>query len=355
MNFKLTNSPHFFFSLIRELFGAASVWPNRFVTMNNISVLDIFSKVFQILCLQCFSLKSVNEKTKGKYPSIYYTVYIIFILAGSTVFAFMGYKNFSSTSKADNYLNLVIKFLNFANYFGSIFFCLIFTFVKNLKLLRFFQLSTKIANLCSTEFNHDINFKKLRKPLAVPLILYSLLFIVLFFRLAKFSVSSGIFVDVVEPVCWLIIVVFIFAIVFRFYFYVCIVNFHLEVLRVLITENFSSESEQTVFDRKTMQIMRVYSNMHLKRGKIVVLRKIYMMIKEMASCVNETMGFAILLRLLMIISNMIRFGYDFLRNISESVSTLGNIWCKSCKTLTNSESCYFHIFQLLSFGCCTTH
>lgn len=291
-------------------------------------ILDKFFKPFQFIGLQCFSVKNIKKEVNKKYPSIHYNIYLVVLVIWTTSFGVLNYSNYTNLNASQgNYLHVVIKFINFINYALTIYLTLLVSFVRHSTLVKFFTNSSRIVNLCLMEFNYKIDFRKVVKKLGVTMLVLAIFLAKLFYDLVLPSKGNFGTLSHLLTTFWWLIAIFIYMIVLRFNFHVCVINFHLTVLNELIKENFSYSREDVVHNWKsTVKTLKVYPINYVKRMKIIELKKMFMLIKEMSNCVNETMGFIILLRLMMIITNMIRFGYDFLKNISEPMDV-------SCKVL----------------------
>lgn len=284
------------------------------------AVLNNFFKPFQLIGLQCFSIRNLDTKGSHKYPSIYYNIYLVVLLVGTTGFGVFNSNNYTKLpASGGNYLHVVIKFINFINYALTIYLALMLSFVKHSTLVKFFLNSSKICDLCAVEFNYQINFRRMIRQLALTMLIPIFILIKLFYDLVVPVEGSFGTPGHLRNIIWWLVAIFIYMIVLRFNYHVSVVNFHLEVLNELIEETFPDESKTVIDWKSAVKTIKVHPMSYLIRIKIKTLKKIFMLIKEMSDCVNETMGFIILLRLLMIITNMIRFGYDFLKNISEPI------------------------------------
>jgi hypothetical protein len=271
--------------------------------MEHISVLDKLSWPFQFLGLQCFSLKNL----KGKNPSVFYRIIGTLWIIWAFLFAGLAYSDFKNTNfDKINYLNLVIKFFNFVNYSASIFICVISTYLNHGKLIEFFRNAEKVSNFCFCEFNYKVNFGLMKKSLITSYIFHVAYFTTLLQFLSFFK-GTDIFNQIIKPTFWLIIAIYIQMIVMRFNFYVRVVNFLLKTSSDLIREHFLKvKLQDSNIIEKSVNIWKVSSNFYLEKRKVVVLRKIYLLIKEMSDCINSTMGVIIFLRLFMVTTNMIR-------------------------------------------------
>lgn len=289
--------------------------------MESISDLDIIFKPFQFFGLQCFSVKSLDKGRKKQYPSIYYNLYILIWIIW--VVSFVVLRNLTITSVAKSDFHAGVDFINYVNYVATIGISLILSVFKNSKLNQFFRHSLKISTLCSFEFDYKTNFSKLTRTLALPMLAVGIFLVAAFIKLIVVpSHNSGSIQDFVIPSFWWLFQAFVCMILLRFCVYVSVVNFHLKDLGNLISETFLFE--QPFEWKKSTQVTKINANFYLERRQTIVLRRILMMIKEMASYVDDTMGLLVLLRLLMVITKMITFGFDFLRNNAKA----DDIQCK---------------------------
>jgi hypothetical protein len=273
--------------------------------MENISTLDKFSWPFQVIGLQCFSLQNINTLNKRKYK---HGIFIFFLLIWLIFFGLLSVYEFNiSTSNVSNYLGFVITFMNYINYNTSIGLSFIQTYLKHHKLVKFFQNSAKISSYCETEFHYKTNFSSMKRKLMIWIIIYFTYFSIFCYQ--KFSVSSrnNIIEDYILPIFWVQVVILINMVVFRFNFYVQIINFHLEDMKTLIQEHFANDFN--ISAKFGDEILKIRSNRSIERKKVYVLRKMYLLLKEMGSIVDETMGLIVFLRLFMVSTHFIRFGY----------------------------------------------
>lgn len=300
-------------------------------------ILDKFFKPFQFIGLQCFSVKNIKKESNKKYPLIYYNIYLVVLVIWTTSFGALNYNRYTNLNSS-NYLHVVIKFINFVNYALSIYLTLLVSFFRHSTLVKFFTNSSQIIDLCLLEFNYKIDFRKIVKELGVSMLVLAVILAKLFYDLVVTSKGNFGTLSHLLSTFWWLIAIFIYMIVLRFNFHVCLVNFHLTVLNEIIMEHFSYSRDDVVHDWKsTVKTLKVYPINYIKRMKIIGLKKILMLIKEMSNCVNETMGLIILLRLMMIITNMIRFGYDFLKNISEPMDVSCKILALKIKSISKCE------------------
>jgi hypothetical protein len=276
--------------------------------MDKVSHLEVFTKQFQFFGLQCFSLKVFDEKVKIRKPSAAFKILTVLWVVWGTVFASLTLRQYlKSSPPSQNYLDVVIKFINHINYTVSNTFSIL-TYFQNSRLQNFFWNSTKITELCWIEFNARTDYKKLRKPLAAAIFGYLVYFSILFQDMYP-KPDSNLNVYVTQ-LFWFLIFVFVQMLVFRFFFYVSIVNLHLATMKDLVP------------------LLKFSPHKFIRRKNIIAMRKMFLIIREMVSCINETMGFIIFLRLFMLITSIIKFDYIFIKDIPKAISSLGGVWRK---------------------------
>lgn len=274
--------------------------------METISNLDGCMKIFQVLGLQCFSLKHLRDKRVAKL--IYYRIYIICIALVLTA-TFWGYLEFTKSQQvqfealAENSMIVVTKILQSAIQWAAGYSCLILSFLRGHKMLEFFSNSEKISMLCHREFNYNICYGDMKKHLrrmitGLTLIFLSYLSLQLALNYQKPNVEL-----LVDYVLLKLPFIFIRIVYVRFYFYVYIVNAHLKVLQTLIAQIVSNAS---ISERSNVIQVRLQIN---TRKKFLTCGKIYILIEEMASCINDQFGVPMVLLILLPIFVFIRLGY----------------------------------------------
>lgn len=298
--------------------------------MENIPSLNKFTLVFQIFGLQYFSLKELNGKPATKYPNGFFQVQaVLWIILSFTFFAFTFEDYRATPTDPDaNFLNIIIKFLNSTNYSTSISICVIFTFLTHSKLTKFFNIADEISSSFFAEFDFKVNFKQI-KLISSLSYLVTLPYVITLSQYLQFFQGVNFYDQFIRPTMWFLIGIHIIIYVLRFNFYVQILNLLLTCLKSLIRENFSRKIFfNSKIKKKSFEVWKICPNDFTENKKIVTMRKIYLLIKEMADIINDTMGFIVFMHLFIIITNVIRFGHEFLSDIYGSVETLSKVFCE---------------------------
>lgn len=97
----------------------------------------------------------------------------------------------------------------------------------------------------------------------------------------------------------------------KFYFYVQIVNFHLDIVRLNIRKKLQQITSAT-------PLLQVLSAHCLNPEEVVVVRKIYTMIREMSRRVNNALGLVITFIFILSCITAIRNGYKLFRFVDEN-------------------------------------
>lgn len=297
--------------------------------MQNISVLEKFTWPFQILGLQLFTLKSLNKNSK--YPSKLFTIFGIFWIAYSLTILIFIYKDFYAVfqkAKAnENYLSIVFSFINFVNFSITVLIGVALTFRDHSKFVDFFLKLEKISQLYHFEFDYKIKFKPMKKSLVISYFFFLMYNVCRLAMLVHSFKGSGVYFVLVRPICWTTISVTVQMSVMRFNFYVSVINFLLQTSADLIRENFSNRHIERT--ERLVKVWKVSPLDYQQNMQIKTIRKIYLLTREMADCINKTMGVIIFLRLFMISLYMIKYGYDIFSDISGAFASVGKIYCES--------------------------
>lgn len=276
--------------------------------MDNISRLNNCSSIFQVLGLQCFSLKFVDDKKEAKYPSIRFTIYLAFISIAITVincvyFHIVNTEHVFAESIEENNLVYVTKIslaiLQVA--VGTV--TLLSTYFKNYRLKQFFTNSEKIVKIYLRDLSYKVSYAKLnahfKLMIFISVVLFSIWIMIgiSMFRKSRIEDSLGFLIFILPLLFHLMMHV-------RFYFYVMIVNFHVKILKIWILRNFEN-------DRVGHDFIVSWKVLPQRSSReVLAWKKIYILLKEMAGDVNDSMGLTSLGLISIIIINITRFGYQ---------------------------------------------
>jgi hypothetical protein len=266
--------------------------------MENISQLNKFTWIFQFFGLQNFSLNTVKMTAKSKCPSILFLVIVILWLTCSGVFIYLHTGTFMDyVTEQENFLYRSITLFAFADYLTAVPIGVVFTLWDHSKLRLFFVKMQKILKLSLTELSCQVNYKKLRRSLAIAnfVMMPSCLF---------YIVEVVYFLDFDDLSLIMVARIFIQIIILRFNFYVHLINSLLDVLCESVVKDLGNEIQE-VSVRKEVWITS--SSIHNRHRRIVIMRVVYKTIQEMTQIFNDTMGYLILSQIIVIALEMVTF------------------------------------------------
>jgi hypothetical protein len=287
------------------------------VEMESISSLNKFTWAFQLFGLQNFPLSIVSKSKIPKYPSKFYKCIVIFWLLWSLTFIGLFFKTFVNAhfeNKED--LNRVINILEFITNYSSVSIATGYSFFNHRKIVGFFKKGQEILNLCSLELGCKENFGKFKRNFIVMNLICDFAFAVAIADAIRTHVDSY---DSAQFWALLVITIYFQFILKKFNFYVHVINFFLGILPKLIKQNFGGSQ-----DEKSISVLKVSALHGSERRKVLVLRKVYFLITEMAEVINHTMGLVIFTQMIMTVVSMIGFGFEFY----SKHSTVSHIYSK---------------------------
>jgi hypothetical protein len=270
-------------------------------------------KIFQIFGYQFFTINSVITKEKSKYSSIIVKVhFLILLIVYFGAFLLFNQLIFRWISKESNYFNSMLIILSDILIFLIVLSGLFTTIIKNSFLINFFECSQMISVQFENDFNRKFNFKIIQRDNVAIFLIYLVIFFAKllnpeFLRLYDDSVSYQIRLSLccdffLDFCCQLYI--------YRFAFYVRIINFHLQNIKTIFSEEFSSHR---MYPNSSLIHISLRNN---EKTMILKLEKSFKLIKMMVGCVSESMGFVLLLVVSLNILNILRDVYELFVEIA---------------------------------------
>lgn len=265
--------------------------------MDKISELEKFSWIFQFFGLQNFPLNNTEMFTKSKYPSKAYFVIILLWIIFAVTFVWRYLRKHSSVDFSEESIMFrAVFFVGLLNHFSTIFITIIFTLWDHLMLIEFFMKFQEVLRLFRNDIKCEVNLKEIRKRLTIS-------YVVLLSSSLSFLFEIVYFQRPEKTVLILLSKIFAQIIMLRFNFYVQLINILIDTLRIAIDEKFGSEVQGKIH-KEVWKTRSQFTNQH----KIIVkMREIYKTIREMSDIVNKTMGFIILIQIIEMSLEMIKF------------------------------------------------
>lgn len=261
--------------------------------MECLSALKNCFKIFEIVGLQFFTLNSSDKMITGQHSRCFKLLIVaawMLILPGLVVFLIPSYIDPNIEKSAISIIVVVVINVSTTT---AVILTPVLSFFKNSQLKKFFINAQKTSEICSQELYFNVNYQNLKRPLNKFMIIFLSLYAILIFTLIADFTGSQALSTLLMTVVTLIPIFFTHLIVLRFNFYVQVINFLLNVLKQLVLKNLSKEKDNSA----PTQVVTVTKNID-DLQKIIALRKIYILIREMAQIVSGVMGIPILLELI---------------------------------------------------------
>jgi hypothetical protein len=276
--------------------------------MNRISSLDGVFKIFEIIKFQHFSLKSVlvnpSAQQRCSFASIahsvlvwvFLTACITFLSVTSFIYGSDGQSTastfYGNDSLEQNKLNFVMKFIVMGNAFGAIYASLVVSIVKKHHFVKFFKYSDQISRICELEFRYRVRYENLKRELHVALVavLSAFLFGIIIV-LASAIIGSQLLCITVLIILTMIPSFFLCLFTLKFYFYAQVVNFQLRLFMQLLENSFSG---------------------NLNKSKVLQLRKIFTIIRDMVQQINKSTNIVLVFILFLDLISFTRYSFILL-------------------------------------------
>lgn len=265
----------------------------------------------EVIGIQYFSLKrSLKENFQEKTTVVQKFGFLVYLVA----FLVLGVVVVKKTAleekiSSQNVLSRIYQMVNSYSFFVFIITSLIQSYATTNHLKKFFKNTKDLADWSSTEFDKNMNFAVFRKTFVKWFLSINLLYLTALGGLVCKITSS-----VSESVPMFIFGIFssfVLLNVFKFFFYVCFINFQLEHVEKLLQSTFQPQRGQKIgkiFILKVKEKFEIPANcvMH----QLLVVWKMYNKIRDNASLVNKSTGLTMMFALVNSIMTFIYSGYE---------------------------------------------
>lgn len=258
--------------------------------MERLSALSNCFKIFEIVGLQFFTLNSGDKLTTGQQSTCFKLLIAaawMLILPGLVVNLLT---SFIDPKVEKSTISVMVEIVIDISMTIAVLLTPVLSVLKNSQLEKFFLNVQKISEICALELYFNVNYQNLKRSLKKFVMAFVSFYVFFIFTMIVDFKSSQTIFDLFMSIIGVITIFYVHLIVLRFNFYAQLVNFLLNILKLLVVENLSKENG------KTLQVITVTKNID-ELQKIIILRKIYILIREMAQILSEVMGLPILFEL----------------------------------------------------------
>lgn len=277
--------------------------------------------VLEWVGLQFFSLKHLNSRNIKDKPTILRTIIMITLVSALTLFVVFLFSNVTMSKEKVNARNVlmhaILSFLNIG-VVAVIDASIIQSYILTCTTKNIFLNMKLISQLGFKEFGRRIEYKKIKKAALKRGLVVVVFFIATHIILTYSAIKT--IEDVVGAIIISIPTFICYAIVYKFVFYVDLINNQLKFFEKLVDEISECRKVEITegFDFHLVSVGTKNESEDLMR-KSRAARKIYILIFESVNLVNSSNGFAILLVIVDMVISLTSSGYEL------SVVALGGL------------------------------
>lgn len=269
--------------------------------MSNIAKLNCFSKLFVLFGLQYYSNNKKLKFYSRKIPEITYTIYFIcllipltFLLVQYICSIFIREPGEDEVVNAKSYFNKASNIVMESGLIASLFSGLIESYFKINVMKKLLLKFDEISSLCNREFRHQVDYEVFKKKWIRNFIYFVSIYLASY---ATWAISCLVTKSSVVPLLINIWPLFLFSlIIFKFVFYVDLVNFQLENLNIVSSQSSINKTSRVAF-------------VNVLNRKTLALRKFYCLIFDSAQLVNTISTFSIFFTLIVLVIVLINALY----------------------------------------------
>lgn len=263
--------------------------------MSNIERLNCFSKLFVIFGLQYFSnYKQPKSYSRRKKPEVAYTIYFIllmiplsYLLADDIHEIFIQeLEEEDEVVNSKSYFNKASEIVIEVGIMATLFAGLIESYFKTNLVKDLLVKLDEISSLCSQEFRHQIDYEVYKKKWIRNFFFFVSIFLTSY---GTWVIDSFVSEYSVVPLLIYMLPLFIFCLViFKFVFFVDLVNFQLENFDIVSSANSINEVSRIAF-------------VNVLHRKTLALRRFYCLIFDSAQLANHISTFSIFFTLIFLV------------------------------------------------------
>lgn len=263
--------------------------------------------IFELIGLQYFSLKTLTRENMMQRPSVIRTIYMLILLVAFTAlisfFIMMDNEIERENITAKNVLMLAIHHSMNVGFILITWTSLIQSFNSTQNVKRFFFNLKDILELYKTEFDVTLNYKRIKKTLWKRFAKMISFFLIVHVGTSVWHLRS--YYDLFHMLIAMLPVLFLLMIIYKFMFYVNVVNRHLKFMGSLLEKSFSNQTKPN----EVIPVKQLSSPEDPIR-KLKAARKVYNLLYDNGMLVNESFGLTILIFLMMLVTNLTVSGYQ---------------------------------------------
>lgn len=276
--------------------------------------LNSCSILFELTGLQYFSLKSLTKDNVENRPSISRTAYmlVLFVFINSLAVSYVHHDH--SIIKGDltskNLIMFVIKHSMNVGLVAILSVNLLQSYATTKSIKKIYLNSEEIARLC-LKFKLNIDFKKIKKDAWKRIWMMSGVIFVMHGSVILAHINCP--NNVLQQILGILPIFFMLMIAFKFVFYVNIVNHQLQLLEKLFEDSMQNDPVKVIESNIDVYLTQVKSSKPVddtRLNKLRVVWKIYNVIYDNATLINQSIGLTVLALLMGLVIALTVSGYE---------------------------------------------
>lgn len=274
---------------------------------------ELNTRIFEIFGLQYFSPKNVLENgVPERLPylrGIYMLLLMIAYFAFLSIYLFFERDDLDLNVTAKTILTYSIQHTMKIGMFFIIFVSLLQSFLTSNKIAQIFHNVKIISTIITEDFKVSQNYEKIKRKLNRHGLMVMLVFVLI--EMTVIIITSKSFEEVLLQLCYLLVLFVLLLTIYKFIFYVQVINCQIQKLNELLEGIFHVERPRVIED---LSINTISVKVHKVTDEIfknfVSSKKIYNILFENGSLLNESMGITMLLVLIILVIALTASGYQ---------------------------------------------
>lgn len=267
--------------------------------------------IFQLFGHQFFGVKSLSADTQSKKPSLAYKIYFVVLLVALTgqmgAYSFINGSDNDSVREQLNAKTALNAIFQYSTYFGlilTISVTLIQTYVATPLIKKFYINCMRFSRSCVRDFNHVIDYRRLRNNFFRNVALLTLFYFLLEAFFYFYEVSCGIPQVWMKTIFDIMPISFLILTVVKFVYLVELINFHLGIIHNLVKEVFKRQTSLKIYVKPS----KLEEPPNLK-AQVRNLRRMYRDVSDNSELINQSMGLTMLAIIIVAVVHLIASGH----------------------------------------------
>lgn len=272
--------------------------------------------ILECMGLQFFSLKTLEPGSYQKRPSnirVAFLLLLLLLISGMMYYFTLSARSGNENITAKNLIIFAIQRCLEVGYVTVIFIGMVQSLATTINVKKFFINTKLIGKLISQDFSHIFSFEKVRDFSMKRFIVMMIFFATVHGTASIFQYRANGLEGLIEMFIGAAPVFFLMMIVYKFVFYIDLINRQLEALKELFRELFLDDSSLTMINCNQKAAINVLHAIHVRDNsvrKLYTMRKIYNLIHENGELASSSNGLTIMVLIVVVVISLTSGGYN---------------------------------------------